>query len=103
MRNLLLLFCASAMFALGGVAMKYSAGLTRPGPSAGVFALFAAGAAMQAVAMRDAEMGPVYITVLGLEAVLAFGLGIWLFGESASAMRVVAVALVLAGIVLLRY
>ena len=52
--------------------------------------------------MQNAAMGPVYVFVLGLEAVLAFGLGILLFGEPVSAQRVFAVALAVVAISLLR-
>ena len=43
-----------------------------------------------------------YIAVLGLEAVLAFLLGIWILSEPATPVRILAVILVTAGIVLLR-
>ena len=81
--------------------MKYSQGLTRLGPSVAIFALFCAGAACQAVAMRRAEMGVVYIFVLGLEAILAFFLSVFLLGERVSVGRVCAVAVIVAGIALL--
>lgn len=93
---------AAIAFTLGGVAMKYSAGLTRLWPALTMFALFAAGAAAQAMAMRRAEMSATYIFVLGLESVLAFGLGVVVFSEPAPPMRILAVALVTAGILLLR-
>lgn len=89
-------------FTLGGVCMKLSSGLTRLWPSAAVFALFCLGAALQGLAMRHAEMGPTYIVVLGLEAVLAFVLGVWLFSEPATPVRILAVILVTAGILLLK-
>ena len=43
-----------------------------------------------------------YAFVLGLEAVTAFGLSVWLLGESASALRMSGIALVVAGIILLK-
>ena len=102
MRSFLLSTGAALAFTLGGVGMKLSEGLTRFWPSLSVFALFCAGAALQALAMREAEMGVTYIAVLGLEAVLAFLLGIWIFAEPATPVRILAVILVTAGIVLLR-
>jgi multidrug transporter EmrE-like cation transporter len=98
----LLLTGAALAFALGGVGMKLSAGLTRLWPSVSVFVLFCGGAALQALAMRQADMGTTYIAVLGLEAVLAFLLGVWLFSEPATPARILAVALVVAGILLLK-
>lgn len=96
-----LLIAASAAFAAGGVCMKWSEGLTRLWPSFAFFALFIAGAAIQALAMRQAQMGTVYLSVLGLEAVLAFSLGVFLFGEPYGASRVAAVGLIAAGLILL--
>ncbi len=82
--------------------MKFSNGLTRPGPSALVFGLFCAGAALQALAMRSAEMGPTYLAVLGLEAIIAFGLGIRLFSETLTPSKIAAMGLILSGIWLLK-
>jgi multidrug transporter EmrE-like cation transporter len=96
-----LLIASALAFTLGGVCMKQSDGLRRPLPAALIFALFLLGAALQAVAMRRGELGTVYILVLGLEAVLAFLLGVIVFDESASAAKVAALLLITAGIALL--
>ncbi len=93
---------AAIFFAVGGVFMKYSEGLTRFWPSVAMFALFGCGAALQALAMRRSEMSAIYILVLGLESVLAFGLGVLMFGDRATPNRILAVVLVSAGILLLR-
>jgi len=81
--------------------MKYSEGLTKGWPSILLFLLFGAGAAFQALAMKNSEMAVTYIFVLGLESVLAFLLGVLVFRESATTERILAVGLVTAGIVLL--
>jgi multidrug transporter EmrE-like cation transporter len=83
--------------------MKYSDGLRRLRPAVLLFALFCGGAALQAVAMRRGEMGISYIFVLGLESVMAFGLGVWVFSEPATPVRILAVLMVTAGIVLLKW
>jgi multidrug transporter EmrE-like cation transporter len=101
MGNLLLLVAAAVAYTIGGVCMKYSQGVTRALPSILLFALFIAGAASQAIAMKKLEMAVTYIFVLGLESVLAFLLGVLVFRESASLTRIVAVGLVTAGIILL--
>jgi len=82
--------------------MKYSAGLTRITPSVLVFVLFCAGAAAQSLAMRRSEMSATYILVLGLESMLAFGLGVAVFSEPATPLRILAVVLVTVGALLLR-
>lgn len=81
--------------------MKYSNGMTRLRPGVTVLLLFCCGATCQAVAMKRSDMGPVYIFVLGLEAVTAFLLSMAVLGERATLARVFAVLLILAGIVLL--
>ncbi len=98
--NLVLLLLAAALFATGGLFMKYSEGLTQFPASAAVFLLFCGGAACQAVAMKRAEMGVIYAVVLGLEAILAFLLSVFLLGERATAEKLFALALIVAGIVL---
>lgn len=82
--------------------MKSAQGLQNAVPVVGFLMLFSAGAAMQSLAMRGAELGATYILVLGLEAALAFGLGVALFGEAVTPSKVTAVALIVAGIALLR-
>lgn len=97
-----LLACASVLFATGGLFMKYSAGMTKLGPAVTVLVLFCAGAACQARAMKNADMGVVYIFVLGLEAVTAMLLSVLVLGERATGGRIFATILVVAGIALLQ-
>ncbi len=93
---------AALAFTLGGVCMKHADGLRHAGPIAAFVVLFGVGAALQSQAMRGAELGATYILVLGLEAMLAFGLGVWLFGETVTVPKAAAVVLIVAGISLLR-
>jgi multidrug transporter EmrE-like cation transporter len=79
--HLFLLAAAAVLFSFGGLAMKASIGLTRIGPSVAVFVLFCLGAACQALGMRRTEMGVAYISVLGLEALVAFALSSLALGE----------------------
>ena len=98
---LLLLVLASALFACGGLFMKYSEGLSKLAPSIAVFALFAVGAACQAVAMKRSDMGVAYIFVLGSEAILAFALSVAVLGERATPLRIGALVLIVLGIAML--
>ncbi len=100
--QLLLLTLAAVCFATGGLLMKLSQGVTRPLPTAGFLALFLAGAVVQAVAMRHADLGVAYIIVLGLEAGLTVVFSAALLREAWPAERVLAVALIVAGVLLLR-
>jgi small multidrug resistance pump/quaternary ammonium compound-resistance protein SugE len=92
---------AALTFVAGGVFMKWSEGMSRLVPTLLVYLFFAAGATCQTVAMRKAEMGVSYLLVLGLEAVLAFVFGLLFFGEERSPCKLLGVAVVVAGIVLL--
>jgi quaternary ammonium compound-resistance protein SugE len=96
------LVLASAAYAVGGLFMKTSAGLSRPAPVVAFLALFAGGSLLQALGMRDADMGTAYVFVLGVEAVIALGLSVVYLHERVSAVRAVAVLLVIAGVMLLR-
>ena len=99
--QLALLLSAALLFAIGGLFMKASHGLTLLFPSFGIFGCFCAGAACQAVAMRRSEMGSTYVFVLGLEAVAAFGLGALLLDERITWSKGAALVLIVAGIALL--
>jgi len=93
---------AALSFSVGGYFMKLSAGLTHLRPTILMFAFFSVGAVLQTVAMRGEEMAITYIVVLGFEAIAAFALSVFLLNESSSLAKFAGVALVLAGIVLLR-
>jgi quaternary ammonium compound-resistance protein SugE len=99
--KLLLLSLAALLFAFGGLAMKYSQGMTRVWPSVVFLLLFVFGASCQALAMRSAEMGPAYVFVLGVEAVAAMALSIAVLGERLTVARAVAVILIVGGITIL--
>jgi multidrug transporter EmrE-like cation transporter len=97
------LTCLAALsFSVGGYFMKQSAGLTEFRPTILVFALFIVGASLQTIAMRGQQMVVTYIVVLGLEAISAYCLGVFFLKEVSSVARLTGVALVLAGIVVLR-
>jgi multidrug transporter EmrE-like cation transporter len=100
--SLMLLAIASALYAVGGLFMKQSDGVTRLVPTLIFLALFVAGATLQAAGMKRADMGVSYVLVLGMEAVAAVVLSVAVLGESYSASRAAAIVLVLAGIVWLR-
>ena len=97
------LILAALCFTFGGICMKMSAGLTRVWPSMLMALFFLMGAALQALAMRHEDMSVAYISVLGLEGLLAFACGALFFGEAISAVRLGAVALITTGVVLLNW
>jgi quaternary ammonium compound-resistance protein SugE len=99
---LLLLVTASIAYACGGLFMKQSGGASHL-PSTVIFiGLFAGGAVLQSLGMKQADMGASYVFVLGVEAVAAVLLSALVLHESYSPSRLAAIALVLVGIAWLR-
>lgn len=93
---------AAFAFSIGGYFMKLSAGLTQLRPTLLVFGFFAIGVCFQTVAMRGEEMAVTYIVILGLEAITAFLLSVFLLNEGSSTHKIIGIALVLLGIAFLR-
>ena len=100
--EILLLGVAALAFSAGGLFMKLSAGASRVGPTAAFLALFAFGAIVQALAMRQSDLSVSYVFVLGLEAVITVLFGVWLLHENCPPQRMAAIAVVVAGIAWLR-
>jgi quaternary ammonium compound-resistance protein SugE len=96
------LLLASAAYAIGGLFMKQSEGLSQLRPTITFLALFMSGATVQALGMRHADLGPSYIFVLGVEALLAVLLSTFYLHESYSPSRLAAILLVVVGVVWLR-
>ena len=93
---------AAISFAVGGLFMKYSDGLTRARSTALMFLLFCIGAALQALAMKRIGMGVIYILVLGIEALVALLLSTFILGESTTTPKILAVVLIVSGMALLQ-
>ena len=102
MKTVSLYALAAAFYVFGGTLMKYSRGLTRLLPSLALVAVFSAGALIQAKAMRHEPLGPSYVVVLGLEALLAVVAGYVIFAEQVTVKTLSGVLLVLLGILALR-
>ena len=98
-----LLSLAAASYVAGGIAMKWADGYRHLPASAAVFVLFCLGAGLQTLAMRYQSLGVGYVLVLGLEAILAVAAGIVFFHETLPWTNALGVALVIAGIFLLKH
>jgi small multidrug resistance pump/quaternary ammonium compound-resistance protein SugE len=96
------LILASVVYAVGGLYMKLSHGLTRPWPTIAFSVLFLTGAMLQALGMRGSDMGISYVFVLGVEALVATGLSAAYLHEALPPSRIAAVLLVVIGIAWLR-
>lgn len=81
------------------VCLKLSHGLTRPVPTV-LFALFAlASFGLLTLALKDLHVGPAYAAWTGIGAAGAVIIGMVWLGETTSSLKLVSIALVLAGIV----
>lgn len=100
--NSFLLITAAVSYSVGGYYMKLSEGLTRGTPTIVVLVLFGLGALLQTIAMRHTSMSITYTIVLGIEAITALLLGVFLLGEGVTLMKVAGIGLVCLGIVVLR-
>jgi multidrug transporter EmrE-like cation transporter len=98
----MLLVLAALGFAVGGLFMKLSNGLTRPGPSGVSLLLFLAAAVAQALGMRRTDLNVSYIFVLGLEAAFTTMLSVWFLREACPPQRIAAIVLVIVAIAWLR-
>lgn len=84
------------------IAMKYAEGYTRPGWSVASLVLLAAFVFLLGRALKVLEVGVAYSVWTGIGAAGTFLMGVVLFGESLSAMKLAGIALVLMGIVALK-
>jgi quaternary ammonium compound-resistance protein SugE len=97
--NWTLLFIAGLLEVAWAIGLKYTEGFTRFWPSVGTAAAMLASVGLLGVAMRDLPVGTAYAVWVGVGAVGTVVLGIVLFGESASAARLLSVGLIVAGII----
>jgi quaternary ammonium compound-resistance protein SugE len=98
----LLLLVAGLLEVGWAFSLKSSAGFTRLGPSLVTFVLMAGSFALLAIAMRTLPLGTAYAVWTGIGALGAFTVGILVLGESADPLRLLAAALILTGIVLMK-
>ena len=82
--------------------MKLSDGFTRIGPTVATFAAMAVSIGLLGVAMKSLPLGTAYSVWTGIGAVGAFVVGIVVLGEAVTVMRVLAAALIVAGLVLMK-
>jgi quaternary ammonium compound-resistance protein SugE len=94
-----ILFLAG-LFEVGwAIGLKYTEGFTQFWPSAWTILAMVISVWLLAIAMKSLPVGTAYSVWVGVGAVGTVILGIVLFGEPADVVRVVSVALIIAGIV----
>jgi quaternary ammonium compound-resistance protein SugE len=96
------LIIAGVLEVLWAYFMKQSAGFTRLWPSAITIAGMVGSVVLLGLAMRSLPLGTSYMIWTGIGAVGAFILGIVLLGEAVTPLRLVAAALLVSGLVLMK-
>jgi quaternary ammonium compound-resistance protein SugE len=81
------------------VLLKLSHGMTRLWPTAGFAASALISFGLLTVALRELEVGPAYAVWTGIGAVGTATVGMLLLDETASALKLVSIGLILAGVV----
>lgn len=93
------LFVAGLLEIGWAVGLKYTNGFTRLWPSVGTVVALIASMALLGVALRTLPLGTAYAIWTGIGTVGTALLGIILFKEPATAMRLLCIAMIVAGIV----
>jgi quaternary ammonium compound-resistance protein SugE len=83
-------------------AMKLSHGFERPGATIVMVLAMIGSVVLLTLSMRQLPLGTAYAIWTGIGTLGAFVLGVVMLGETATATRVVAAALILAGLVLMK-
>lgn len=95
----LYLFLAGVCEVGWAVGLKYSNGFSRPFPTVFTVIAMALSLGLLGLALKSLPLGTAYALWTGIGAIGTVVLGIILFGESADAMRLVCIGLILTGIV----
>ncbi|ODP36168.1 DMT family transporter [Sphingomonas turrisvirgatae] len=98
----ILLLVAGCLEIVWASAMKLSNGFTRPAASIVTIVAMIGSFALLAAAMRQLPLGTAYMIWTGIGAVGAFIVGVVMLGESISAARLLAAALIVAGMALMK-
>ncbi len=82
--------------------MKLSDGFSKPLPTVATFAAMFASFGLLSLAMKQLPLGTSYMVWTGIGALGAFVVGIMLLGEAVTPLRLVAAAMLLGGLVLMK-
>ncbi|HET7157221.1 MAG TPA: quaternary ammonium compound efflux SMR transporter SugE [Hyphomicrobiaceae bacterium] len=80
------------------IGLKYTHGFTRLGPTVATVAAMVASMVLLGLAMRTLPVGTAYAVWTGIGTVGTVLLGMFLFGESAEPIRLLFIAMIVAGI-----
>jgi quaternary ammonium compound-resistance protein SugE len=98
------LLLIAGVFEVGwAIGLKYTDGWTRLAPSGVTLVLLACSMWFLALAARDLPIGTAYAVWTGIGAAGTAVLGMWLLGEPRTAWRLACLALIVTGVVGLRF
>lgn len=95
----LLLFFAGLFEIAWAIGLKYSEGFTRLWPSVVTIAALVISFALLGLSLRQLPLGTAYAIWTGIGAMGTVVLGILLFGESVSPLRLMSIGLIVLGII----
>lgn len=93
------LFAAGLLEVCWAIGLKYTEGFSRLVPSVLTLAAMAGSILLLGLALKTLPIGTAYAVWTGIGAVGTAALGIYLFGEPATALRLASIGLIVAGIV----
>lgn len=93
------LVLAIAFEVAGTTSLKLSDGLSRPVPSVAMFVLYVLSFASLSFALKELEVGIVYAIWAGIGTAAITLIGVWWFQESLTPLKIVSIALIIAGVV----
>ena len=93
------LFIAGLFEIVWAIGLKYSNGFTRPAPSILTAVAMTASVVMLGLALRALPMGTAYAVWTGIGTVGTAILGIYLFDEPLTALRIGCIAMIAGGII----
>ena len=96
------LVCAGVLEIVWAFSMKKSAGFTLAVPTAITLVTMVASFALLSISMKTLPLGTAYTIWTGIGAVGAFVVGVIGLGETATPLRLLAAALIVAGIVMMK-
>ena len=96
------LVCAGVLEIVWAFSMKKSAGFTLAVPTAITLVTMVASFALLSISMKTLPLGTAYTIWTGIGAVGAFVVGVIVLGETATPLRLLAAALIVAGIVMMK-
>ena len=94
----LLLLCAGLLEVVWAIGLKYTAGFTRVAPSVITVAAMIGSVWLLALALKSIPVGTGYAVWTGIGVIGTAILGIVLFDEAATAVRMACIGLIVAGI-----